>query len=386
MVIENQTGDTAVDTTHDHEDQDHHHGPNLITTGRSIPIGLLKSYLLGSPAAGLTYRLFEQFGASGNMTWAFTVLAGSLAAAALYKGMSDGSDGNVAVGNYGVHQVAGGLSGKVFGPGHHPLMQGLEKSISVSSQDKPVDPPAFQEIAKDGVPILMDGYFVVRIIDPVRHLVRIGTGDAIKALSKQFDAEMRLFAAQWKRGVDLVAQRELLRDYLHLTKDKSDPKYGALRKKLMELTVKLGEDHDPMLDETSVDNILADAGNFCECAARWGYVVEDIHTEGVDLPQTYKDAAAETAAAHKKMETYQIKQTKRLEMFKAARAEPAFKEMSSRDIMTGIDLVLELATKRDITEFNFVGFESTLRPLAGEFGKYVKELVVARRDANKGTN
>ncbi|HWH07345.1 MAG TPA: SPFH domain-containing protein [Candidatus Paceibacterota bacterium] len=341
-----------------------HHGPdNLIGVGRSTSVGVLKALMVATLPAAVTFHLTDRFPLKWQL--ASSLVAWGLSYGAVYKAMA--SNGHVPVGSYGVHTVGGAMSGKIFDAGDHPLIPGLEGVILVSSRDTPIDPPAFEDLARDSVPISFDGYFVVRIHDPVKHLTRIADEDAEEALRKLFEAEIRLFITQWKRGADLIAQRELLKEFLMLSGRKGSTPAEKLRVKLMALT----EQNNAPLDQASVDNIMEDAGKFCGYAADWGYEVTEVHTEGVDLPKRLKDAAEKAAAETNEMKTYEIRQARRLAMIKGLKKE--MPDLSDRDALVAIDTLLGLSVNRSIFEVDIRGAEK----LGEDFGPKAKKIVDA---------
>ncbi|HEX5774570.1 MAG TPA: hypothetical protein VFY28_01260 [Candidatus Paceibacterota bacterium] len=363
-------------------------GPDLIGAGRMLSTGIGKAFVLGLLPAALLNYLIRELPFLPEMEWRFiaalTLVALGVATASFFI-MMDNKSPVVPLGFFGIHLVQYSLTGKVYGPGKPILLPGdLELVEMVDGRDKDVDPPPFEELAKDTVPVWLDAYAVVAVIDPILYRSRVEEDDALRVLSELLDAEMRLFAAQWKRAADLVAMRELLTEFLVLPAGDPDTdeykgteEYKKLREALLAIA---GPEPDKLLDVAAVNNILADAGKFKLRAEEWGLVVKQVHTEKVDLPKRIKDAAADVAAQKKVMETYAIKQASRLRMVQELKKE--LPDLTGREALNAIDLLLGLSINRTLFELDVRGLEK----IADTYGPAVAKAIraIARRMKMKG--
>lgn len=338
-----------------------------LETGMSTGIGILKAVLIAALPAGFFYYLLYTVFSTMPERWGslLTCIVWGLAAGYLYLIMVKNT-GNVRPGYVGVHTALGGITGIIYAVGEHPLLPGVEDVIEVNTQDQPVDPPVFEELAKDKVPVFLDGYALVNITDPITFLTTVDADKAIDILMKLLDAEMRLFVAQWKTAIALITQRELLTRFLKLS-GPHDADYGALEADLMELTV---GDNAP-LDELSVRNIMEDAGKFCQSAARWGYSVSDIHMERVDLPDRIKQASTEAAAARDAMTPFKIKKDAMAEMVNDMKER--FPSIPERDIFLTMQQLVGIPVNRNVSEIEFRGL-SIPQELARSAASFIQKL------------
>ena len=319
----------------------------LIRVGRSTSVGLLKALAIGSLPAAITHYIFS--GAPDRIDTSLTLLGYGIASAAVFKMMERA--GVVSIGSYGLHTVQGGVTGKVFGPGEHPLIPGLEGIVEVNARDKPLNPPAFEELAKDLVPVFVDGYFVVKVADPVLFYTSVDEEEAHAALKTEFDSEIRLFVNQWNRASDLVSMKELLTKFMKLNGGLSEDEAALkLKAELMQLTPTHGRD---MLSVEGVENIMEDAGNFCRSAAKWGYTVSQIHIEKVALPVRLTDAAEAASAARDAMRPSIVKQEVRLQMMDELKAK--YPSLSDREVKDAVDLGLGIPVNRQVNEVELKG-------------------------------
>lgn len=333
---------------------------NAIGPARSIPTGIAKALVLASPVMATLVTVLNPV--ENNWQYGWSVFAWGATTAWLYNKMS--GNGKVKIGFYGVHKSGGGLTGKVFGPGDHPLIPGLEEVEPINGLDLPIDPPSFEELAMDKVPVFVDGYFIVKVTDPVRHLTSVDPHDAPATLRKLFESESRLFVKQWKQAVDMVVQRELLAEFLRLPGDKDSRAGRLFREQLMQI---VADSDGKSLDEKGVDNIMADAGKFCAAAWRWGYSVIEVHTEMVDLPKRIKDAAAEAVATADDMRVKVIRQAQRLEMVKELKKE--FPGLTDWQAMSSVDLMFGLSVERRTLEIDIIGVEQVSKNLGSGVAK-----------------
>lgn len=318
-----------------------------ISVGRSTSVGLLKALSLGALPAALVHYITN--GMSDRVDISLTLLGYGLAAAAAFKAMEHA--GVVNIGSYGLHTVQGGVTGKVFGPGEHPLIPGLEGIVEVNARDKPLNPPAFEELAKDLVPVFVDGYFVVKVADPVLFYTSVDEEEAHAALKTEFDSEIRLFVNQWNRASDLVSMKELLTKFMKLNGGLSEDEAARkLKAELMLLTPVHGRD---MLSVDGVENIMEDAGNFCRTAAKWGYVISQIHIEKVALPVRLTAAAEAASAARDAMKPSIVKQEVRLQMMDELKQK--YPSLSDREIKDAVDLGLGIPVNRQVNEVEVKG-------------------------------
>lgn len=319
----------------------------IIGIGRSTSVGLSKALAFGSLPAALTHYVFDAM--PDRTLTALTLLAYGIAAAASFKAMEGA--GKVQIGTFGLHTVQGGVTGKVFGAGDHPLIPGLEGVVPVNARDKPLNPPAFEELAKDLVPVFVDGYFVVRVADPILFYTSVDEEEAHAALKTEFDSEIRLFVNQWNRASDLVSMKELLTKFMKLNGGLSESEAARnLERELMELTPENGRD---MLSVEGVKNIMEDAGNFCRAAAKWGYFIAQIHIEKVALPERLTAAAEKASAAKDEMTPFRVKQDLRIEMMDALKAK--YPSLSDREIKDAVDLGLGIPVNRQVNEVELKG-------------------------------
>ncbi|MEK7510907.1 MAG: SPFH domain-containing protein [Patescibacteria group bacterium] len=329
-----------------------------IGTARTIPIGIAKALSVGVFPASIAHFILRN--QPPNIDYAASlVVCGAATVAALSAFMRH--DAEVEVGEYGVHQVFGTITGKVFGPGNHPLYPDpVESLIKVSSREKPLDPPAFEELAQDTVPVFADGYFIVQIVDPILHVTSVAESDAHEALMGEFDSEIRLFVNQWNRATDLKSSKELLVRFLKLNGGvTSDEAARRLKEDLLKLTPLHGKD---FLTVEAVNNIMEDAGKFCATAAKWGYRVTQVHFQKLDLPDYIKAAAARAAAAKFEMDEAQVKQERRTAMIKQLKVElPGLTDNEARQ---AVDLLLKLSTET-VTEIKIRDLEKVSANLAG---------------------
>jgi regulator of protease activity HflC (stomatin/prohibitin superfamily) len=346
-----------------------------IGSGTSNAAGIVKAVLIGTLPAAFCYYLLRvffgqvsaehlPFSLSGFISFLSMSLWG-VAAAWLYVIMVDNTR-NVRPGFEGVHTVFGGFTGLLYGVGDHPFLPGVENVIEVDKRDQIIDPPPFQELARDNVPVKIDGYSIVRIANSIKYLMAIEGLDVVEALKKLLDAEIRLFVAQWERAEDLVEERELLARFLKLP-DRKGAEYRRLRKDLLALT----KGKEAPLTKAAVANILADAGTFHTNVVRWGLEVVDIHMEGVDLPEEIKAAASKAAAARNEMKVHEVRQERRLHMI--VELKKKLPGISERDAITAIDQLLDLAVKRSIVEVDI----RDLKEVSKNFGPNVARALAA---------
>lgn len=338
-----------------------------IGAGMSTGLGILKAVLIAALPAGFFYYLLYTVFSTTPERWGnlLTCMTWGGVAGFLYITMVRNT-GNVRPGFAGVHTVFGGISGIVYGTGEHPFLPGVEDVIEVETRDQPVDPGVFEELAKDNVPVFIDGYAIVNVTNPVVFLTSVEASKAIGVLMKLFDAEMRLFVTQWKTATSLIRQRELLSRFLKLS-GPDDPDYIPLQESLMELT----DGPDAPLDDKSVRNIMADAGKLCQSAARWGYSVGEIHMERVDIPERIKQASTEAAAALDAMKPFIIKKDAMAEMVNDMKTR--FPSIPERDIFLTMQQLVGIPVSRNVSEIEFRGL-SIPQDLAESVANFVRRL------------
>lgn len=328
------------------------HGLPGIGIGRTIPAGIAKALAVGTLPGSLAHYLLS--GLPDRTDHTLSVLVWGGATVALLAGFMR-KETSVEVGEYGLHLVFGELTGKIYGPGDHPLYpEPAESLMKVNSREKRLDPPAFEDIAQDNVPVFADGYFMAQVIDPILFVTSVDEEEAHDAMMNEFDSEIRLFINQWSRAEDIKSSKELLVRFLKLNGNlATDEAARRLKDDLLKLTPLHGKS---LLTAEAVDNIMEDAGKFCATAARWGYRITQIHFQKLDIPQYIKDAATRAAAARSEMDEAVIRQERRSEMIRK------FKEdlpgLSDRDAMLGIDLLLKLPVTRSVTEIEIRDLEA----------------------------
>lgn len=273
-----------------------------ITPMRSLLVnGILTPLATASPAGAITY-LFTSGWLHGSWDIALSlVVLGFVAGFVVYKKKIKFV--NVPVGSEGVVTVQGALViTKVYTAGDQCLVDGYDDMKIVEVRQKPYDPPAFEQMAGDNTSINVDIKLYLSIYDPVKHL--LVSSDPANAIDSKSEDVCRLLVSQWANTSHLIAeQRNLLKYYLLLPANRSDPKHVQFRHMLENMR---NDDTTAILD-SGMNAIMAEAGEFSAKLQSLGYKIDDVDTQNVELSAARKSASEEAAAAKDKAEASKVK-------------------------------------------------------------------------------
>jgi regulator of protease activity HflC (stomatin/prohibitin superfamily) len=327
-----------------------------ITPAKTTGGGVLTSLCISLIPATTAWFVIRGFYWWINIPVAILVLGFS--AEKIYK--AGANQAEVPVGWVGIGTLFGHPVWTQYAAGKHWLLKGIQGIIPVDVRPREFDPGLLEILAQDRVPVLIDGFFIGNVTDPMKYLTGVEHPD--KSLAEIFESQIRLFVSQWKRAIDLILQKDLLTDFLELPADPSkDPAaYRRITDQLNGLTT-IGD--NPPLTPEAVTNIMADAGKFCGRAAQWGFNITEIHVEDVDLPARIKEAAEKRAAEPDVMADLQIRQRARKDMAKELMIDLNIK---GQDALNAVDMLFGLAVKKSIYELSVRDYDEIAAKLGPE--------------------
>lgn len=346
---------------------------NTISPGASFQKCATAAFAVASLPASIAFFILRDW----DLYWPISaaILAEGVVGNMLLKGMPEHE---IPPEYVGVGTVRGEPKEQMYAPGTHKYLPGIGGFINVRVAPKRYDPPAFTELPKDDVPVVIDEYFMATIKNPFLW-VNLGGPDRDEDLQKHFVSATRLFVSQWDHGKQLVQMRDTLAEFLRLPCNDATAAREYREKYLQPLTV---GDNAPLTTD-AVDKIMENAGHFCGSISKWGYSDLEIHVEKVDLPESIKAAAAAKAAEPDIMGNYQIRQDGRLKMAKELRE--AFPDISGVDAMNYVDQLLDLAVDRKIYEVHVRDLEKVVTDpnVAGALAQIARRYVNPKQGGNR---
>lgn len=258
----------------------------------------------------------------------------------------------------GVGQILEQPVPTLYTSGTHKRIRGIEGLIPVYTAPMQFDPPAIVELTAEQVSVEIDGFFFAQITDPYLW-VQAGGHDKEKALMDLFDTEVRLFVSPWLKASALIGMRDLLGDFLCLpTGSLSSPHALALRQKFDELADP-NREGGQLLTLEKVKSIWEDAGKFRNQAAEWGYTIQEIHIEDLDLPDRIKAAAEERAAQSSRMDALRIEVDARKDMVNTLTTAGVSPDTANNTI----DMMLKLPVTKGVEEIHIIGLTDLVKTM-----------------------
>jgi hypothetical protein len=346
--------------------------PNVIKSDSTILTGILISFVVSIPIAGVAMYLVNWIPWNPLVDAVGCFVSMTVTGIIFKMGLVNDP---ILIGFVGIGERWDDPTGKLYGPGKPWLIPIIERiGPRVEVKDATIDPAPVKEIAKNTIPILIDDFFVMSIVDPLKTL---NVADVKDSLSKQFVGATTTFIREWNIADDLRGQGALVCRFLGLPpqdgSQESKDTHTAFRAELNAMRIDADDQHE-VLSVASIDRIRTAAGGFKQQARDWGVVIKKVDVRSVDLPPEILAAAIKRAQQKDEMGGFEVRNASRLKMAQEIVAADTTGNVSIRDAYNLVDRMMDYGVKTTINEWD-------IRDLSKVVDKVGKPLADAAKKA-----
>lgn len=265
-------------------------------------------------------------------------------------------------------------TGALYEAGDHWGFPGISGAIPVDIRHQRIDlSEKFNASAADATDVGVDGFAFVRVKKENAGKT-LNVSDIVMSVRELLESRIRLFTVMVSKAENAVQFRDLLADYLELEPWQDGPrplKHASIQRRLIELEQKkfaVEGAAKALMDKKT-------AGEFKRLLGVWGIDVEEVEIEQFDIPTVVKDANLKKATQTALMDAQKIRNTAR----KAMVDELVASGVNANNAINSVDLLLELAVKKDVREITITDLDKVAHTLGEQIAGVIRQLVSNRQ-------